>query len=136
MSVKTDFKNREIIADAIVAALNDLQYDEPDVNYEPKADSENVMLGNLTIFAKSKGETGDMRMVIGLDGKLELDADVPEGKESECHRMLTDLQTKVGETVDFNITDWGRAKNYRPEERGGIAKQQVRVHEQIKQRGI
>lgn len=136
MRIKTDFTNREIITDAIVAALTELQYDEPDVNYEAKADSDNALLGNLTIFAKSKGETGDMRMVIGLDGKLDIDSDVPEGKENECHQLLTDLQAKVGETVDFNITDWGRAKNYRPEEKGGIPKQQVRVQEQVKQRGI
>jgi len=134
MQVETDFKNREIIADAIVAALTELQYDEPDVNYEPKENSDNALLGNLTIFAKSKGETGDMRMVIGLDGKLDLDSDVPEGKEGECHRLLTDLQAKVGETIDFNITDWGRAKNYRPEEKGGIARQTVRVQEQVKRR--
>ena len=136
IQTKQQFENREIITDAIVDALNELQYDEPDVNYEPKANSENALLGNLTIFAKSKGETGDMRLVIGLDGKLDLDTDVPEGKEGECHRLLTDLQTKVSDVVDFSIIDWGRAKNYRPEERGGIPKQTVRVQEQVKQRRL
>ena len=130
------FVNREIIADALIAALTNLQYDEPDVNYEPKEGAENAMLGNLTIFAKSKGETGDMRLAVDMDGKIVLDADVPEGKEGECHQMLTDLQTKVGDVLDFNITDWGRAKNYKPDAKGGIPKQRVHVQEQVKQRGV
>ncbi|MDR1384594.1 MAG: hypothetical protein LBJ67_12240 [Planctomycetaceae bacterium] len=134
LQIKKNFENREIIADALIAALNDLQYDEPDVNYEPKEEDANAMLGNLTIFAKSKGETGDIRLAIDLDGKIEIDSDVPEGKENECHRLLTDLQGKIGEVVDFQITDWGRAKNYQPEAGGGMSKLKSQQPQKIKQR--
>jgi hypothetical protein len=135
---KQQFGNREKITDAIVAALNELQYDEPDVNYEPKEGTENTMLGNVTIFAKSKGESGDMRLAIDLDGKVNLEvADIPEGKETECHKAITNLQSLVADTVDFQMTDWGRAKNVKDVHGGGLPpKQRVRVQEQVKQRGV
>jgi hypothetical protein len=50
--------------------------------------------------------------------------------------MLTDLQTKVGDVLDFNITDWGRAKDYKPDAKGGIPKQRVQMQDQVKQRGV
>ncbi|MDR3232598.1 MAG: hypothetical protein LBT46_02840 [Planctomycetaceae bacterium] len=132
---KQQFENREVIADAVIAALNDLQYDEPDVNYEPKEGTENTMLGSVTIFAKSKGESGDMRLAINLDGKVNLDiADIPEGKETECHHRIADLQSKVADTIDLQITDWGQAKNVK--NAGGLPpRQRVQIHEQVKQRG-
>lgn len=133
-NMKKKFEDREIIADAIIAALTDLQYDAPDVNYEPKKDIDNAMLGNLTIFAKAKGETGDLRLSVDLEGKIGIDLDEPEGQESACHQMLTDLQTKVGNVVDFSITDWGRAKDFKPQTTGGI-KIQVQQQEQVRQRG-
>ncbi|MDR0609484.1 MAG: hypothetical protein LBG58_05195, partial [Planctomycetaceae bacterium] len=112
LRIKRQFESREIITDAIVAALNDLQYDEPDVNYEPKEGIDNAMLGNITIFAKSKGESGDIRLAIDLDGKVNLDvAEIAEGNESECYNAITNLQSKVADVVDFQMTDWGRAKN-------------------------
>ena len=132
-NVKKKFEDREIIADTLIAALTDLQYDEPDVNYEPKREIANAMLGNLTIFAKAKGETGDMRLSVDLEGNIGIDSDVPEGQESACHQMLTDLQTKVGDVVDFKITDWGRAKNYKPQTAAGV-KVQVQQQQQIRQR--
>ncbi|MDR1491974.1 MAG: hypothetical protein LBT05_04550 [Planctomycetaceae bacterium] len=132
VQMKQNFENREFIADALIDALQEIQYDKPDVNYEPKEGVENAILGNLTIFAKSKGETGDMRLVIDLDGKIDLDTDVPEGKESECHRLLTNLQEKVGDIVDFKMTDWGRAADYHPNAAGGIPK--IKIQQQIKQR--
>ena len=136
MDNKKRFDSREMIADAIIAALDDLQYDAPDTNYEPVDGIENTMLGNITIFAKSKGNIGDMRLAIDLNGKVDLEvADIPEGKEAECHSAITNLQSKITDIADLQITDWGRAKNYRPEERGGIAKQKVRAQEQVKQRG-
>jgi hypothetical protein len=136
LRIKQQFESREIITDAIVAALNDLQYDEPDVNYEPKEGVDNAMLGNITIFAKSKGESGDMRLAIDLDGKVNLDvAEIPEGKETECHNAITNLQSKVKEVVDFQITDWGRAKNVGDVGAGRLPKQKVQMHEQVKQRG-
>jgi hypothetical protein len=134
---KQQFENREIIADALIAALTDLQYDEPDVNYEPKEGIDNAMLGNITLFAKSKGETGDMRLSIDLDGKVNLEVEnIPEGQEAECHGRLTDLQAKVADTVDFEITDWGRAKNVQPATKRGIPKQRVQEQETVKQRGV
>ena len=132
-NLKKKFEDREIIADALIAALTDLQYDEPDVNYEPKKEIANAMLGNLTIFAKAKGETGDLRLAVDLDGKIGIDSDVPEGQESACHQMLTDLQAKVGDVVDFKITDWGRAKDYTPQTAGSM-KVQVQQQQQVRQR--
>ncbi|MDR0869572.1 MAG: hypothetical protein LBN39_02140 [Planctomycetaceae bacterium] len=136
LETKQHFENREIITDAITAALTDLQYDEPDVNYEPLDGSENAMLGNICIFAKSKGETGDMRLAIGMDGKVNIDVDnIPEGQETECHQRLLDLQSKVSDVVDFDITDWGRAKDVKPVHGDGIrVKQQIRQQEKVRQR--
>lgn len=135
LRTKQKFENREIIADSIAAALQDLQYDEPDVNYEPKDGEENTMLGNITIFAKSKGDAGDMRLAIDLDGTVNLEVtDIPEGKESECHQRLTDLQSKVSDVVDFAITDWGRAKHVKPQSGGTPIKQRVQQQEKVKQR--
>ncbi|GHT18814.1 hypothetical protein FACS1894189_7120 [Planctomycetales bacterium] len=134
---KKRFDSREIIVDAIAAALNDLQYDEPDVNYEPADGLENTMLGNITIFAKSKGKTGDMRLAVDLDGKVDLEVDdIPEGQESECHKAITKLQERVADVANLKITDWGRAKNVKNEPQGGKPRQQVKVQEQIKQRGV
>jgi hypothetical protein len=132
MKLKQQFVNREIIADALVAALTEMRYDEPDVNYEPVEGTDNPMLGNLTIFAKSKGKTGDMRLAVDLDGKVALDADVPEGHEGECIQMLEDLQTKVDDVIDFKITDWGTATGYKP--RGGMPEQKDITREKEKQR--
>ncbi|GHT44703.1 hypothetical protein FACS189454_02810 [Planctomycetales bacterium] len=133
---KQQSDNREKITDAIIAALTDLQYDEPDVNYEPKDGIDNAMLGNITLFAKSKGESGDMRLSIDLDGKINLEVEnIPEGQEAECHGRLTDLQTKVADTVDFEMTDWGRAKNIQAATKGCVPKQRVREQEKMKQRG-
>jgi hypothetical protein len=138
LQTKQKFDQREIIADAITAALTDLQYDEPDVNYEPKDGEENAMLGNITIFAKSKGETGDMRLAIDMDGKVNLEVeDIPEGQESECHQKLTDLQTKVASTIDLEITDWGRASHIKPTSKDGVRVQQkIQQQEKIRQRGV
>jgi CBS-domain-containing membrane protein len=136
LRTKQQFENREIITDAIVAALNDLQYDEPDVNYEPKEGIDNAMFGNITIFAKSKGESGDMRLAIDLEGGMKLDVvGIPEGKESECHNAITNLQSKIKEVVDFDITDWGRAKNVKNTSTGNLPKQKIQIQNQIKHRG-
>ncbi|MDR2762882.1 MAG: hypothetical protein LBB88_09795 [Planctomycetaceae bacterium] len=135
LRLKQQFANREIITDAIVAALTDLQYDEPDINYEPKEGVDNTMLGNVTIFAKSKGEAGDIRLAIDIDGKVDLDvADIPEGKETECHSAITNLQSKVADVVDLQITDWGRAKNVKNLDSGKLPKQKVQINNQVKQR--
>ncbi|MDR2439419.1 MAG: hypothetical protein LBE12_08640 [Planctomycetaceae bacterium] len=136
LRIKQQFESREIITDAIIAALNDLQYDEPDVNYEPTEGVDNAMLGNITIFAKSKGESGDMRLAIDLDGKVNLDvAEIAEGNETECYNAITNLQSKVAEVVDLQITDWGRAKNVDNIGSGILTKQKVQMHDQVKQRG-
>ncbi len=134
---KKRFDSRQSIVGAIINALKDLDYDAPDAKFVPVDGIENKKLGNITIFAKSKGKTGDMRLAIDLNGKVDLGvADVPEGKEAECHNAITNLQTKVADVVDLHITDWGRAKDFQPQEKGGIPKQKVPVQEQIKRRGV
>ncbi|MDR2761166.1 MAG: hypothetical protein LBB88_01040 [Planctomycetaceae bacterium] len=112
---KKRYENREIIADAIINALQSLRYDEPDVNYVQDAEKKfnvNNQLGDLAIFAKAKGESGDMKLQINLDGNVKIDvANIPDGKESECRQTLADLQMKIQDTTDFKITNWGRAEN-------------------------
>ena len=130
---KKRFDSREIIADALEAALMDLLYDKPDIRYEPKEGTDNALLGNLTIFAKSKGENGDMWLAVDLDGNVALDTQVSGGKEGECVQILTDLQTKVGDEIDFKITDWGRATDYKPN-KGGIPEQKDKTREKERRR--
>ncbi|MDR2170804.1 MAG: hypothetical protein LBP59_11730 [Planctomycetaceae bacterium] len=115
---KKRYENREIVADAIIDALQSLRYDEPDVHYIPdtyKKFDVNNQLGDIAIFAKSKGETGDMRLKIELDGSVKIDVeDIPNGNESECRQIITDLQTKIKNVTDLQITNWGRAENTQP----------------------
>jgi hypothetical protein len=44
------------------------------------------------------------------------------------------LQSKVADVVDFQMTDWGRAKNVDNVAAGKLPKQKVQMHEQVKQR--
>jgi len=129
------YESREVIADAIIQALQELRYDAPDVNYrseEGTFSEKNHLFGNMTIFAKSPGTIGDMRLSINLDGKVDLEVDnVPEGKEGECRSRITDLQQKVADVADFQVTDWGRAKNYKPQDLPSLPqKEKVKVKEQ------
>jgi hypothetical protein len=127
------YDSRQVIVSAINAALKDLQYDAPDTKFVPTDGVENTKLGNITIFAKSKGETGDMRLAIDLNGKVNLEvADIPEGKEAECHNAITNLQSKVADIADLQITDWGRAKGVTPEKKGKIP-EKTKVQEQTRQ---
>ena len=128
--LKQQFVNREIIADALVAALTDMQYDKPDVNYEPIAGTDNPMLGNLTIFAKSRGEVGDMWLAVDLDGNVKMNHDYPEENEGDCHRTLTDLQSHVSDVIDLRIAKMPQP----PQPGGGARQQQIKVQEQVRQR--
>jgi len=128
------FDSRQVIARAIVNALKDLEYDTPDVRDVPEDSIENKKLHSISIFAKSKGKVGDMRLVIDLSGKVDLAvADIPEGGEAACHNAITNLQSRVADIANLQITDWGRAEGYILGERTGIPKQTVQVKKQIKQ---
>lgn len=134
---KKRFDSRELVVDAIIDALDDLQYDTPDDNYEPVDGIENTKLGNITIFAKSKGVTGDMRLAIDLNGNVDLEvANIPEGKEAECHNAITNLQSMVADVADLHIDDWGRAKDVSMEEKGEILRQTTQLRQQVKRRGV
>jgi hypothetical protein len=135
---KKRFDSRQYIVAAIIEALNDLEYDAPDAKFVPVGGIENKKLGNITIFAKSKGEIGDMRLVIGLDGKLDLHPDIPEGKEAECHNAITSLQSRVAHIAKLTLTELGILDGYEPIETESIAKQKIqeKVDVQVKQKGI
>ena len=102
---------RQQIATAVMQALYDLGYDTPCFQYAGTgpggADDE---LSDLTIYANHPGRVGDMQMRIGLDGHVDLNVqDIPEGQEVLCHQQLLQLQERLGQDVEFKITNWGRA---------------------------
>lgn len=105
------FDQREVISEAIMNALCAQGYDAPSYYFSEKDGRGNDNeLSNLTIFAKSPGKRGDMRMHINLDGHVDLALEeVPEGQESECVNILNGLRDRLAGEVDFQMTNWGRA---------------------------
>lgn len=101
---------RQIIADAIMNALYDQKYDAPQFYYsEQNKDGIDIELSDLTIFAKSPGQAGDVRMNINLDGKVKLEIEnIAEGEEVRCVSIINELQQQLADDIDFDMTDWGR----------------------------
>ena len=101
---------RQIIADAIMNALYDQKYDAPQFYYsEQNKDGIDIELSDLTIFAKSPGKAGDVRMNINLDGKVKLEIEnIAEGEEVRCVSIINELQQQLADDIDFDMTDWGR----------------------------
>ncbi|MEZ6122333.1 MAG: hypothetical protein R3C49_04035 [Planctomycetaceae bacterium] len=107
------FQQREEIADAIMQALFDQKYDNPEFYFaEQKSNGDDNQLGDLVIFARAPGDKGDMRMQVDLDGHVNLEVqNIPEGEEGLCRQMINGLQEGLAGEVDFQMRDWGRAEN-------------------------
>ena len=131
------FEQREIISEAIMGALYEQGYDAPTYYFNEKdAAGNDRELSDLTIFAKSPGNLGDMRMEVDLEGKVALNMEnVPEGQEAQCVSVLNGLRDRLAGEVDFKMTDWGRAEGDSGKDREvQIQKQKERVQEKQRER--
>lgn len=112
---KVKFDQRQVISDAIMNALYEQGYDAPSFYFAKEvAAGQANQLSDLTIFAKSPGNNGDMRMKVKLDGHVDLEVEnIPVGQEGRCVSIINDLQERLAGDVDFQMTDWGRGENHR-----------------------
>jgi hypothetical protein len=132
---RAKFRQREEIAEAIMNALYEQRYDNPEWYYADKdAEGRENQLSNLVIFAKAPGSKGDMRMSVDLDGHVGLEVqNIPEGEETLCHSLITNLQSGLAGEVDFQMTDWGRAANLR-DARIQVPTGQQKTQEKVRER--
>ena len=102
-------EQREDIAESIMQALCDCEYDTPSY-YQKEEGNE---LSDLCVVAAAPGGVGDMRMRISLDGEVSFEvANIPEGHEQLCVDAVHKMQEKLAEDdVVFNMTNWGRAED-------------------------
>lgn len=102
-------EQREEIAESIMQALYDCEYDTPSY-YQKEEGNE---LSDLCVVAAAPGGVGDMRMRISLDGNVSFEvANIPEGHEQLCIDAVHKMQEKLAEDdVVFNMTNWGRAED-------------------------
>ena len=123
-------ETREAIAQSIMQALYDSNYDSPYYGLE----DENDELSVLDIVAAAPGGVGDMTLKIDLSGNVSFEvANIPDGREQLCHNAILDMQKRLAEDeVSFDMTDWGRAENQNKIRLE--VKQQEKQLEQIKQR--
>ena len=115
------FNRRTELAESIMQALYDSNYDTPCYYFHDEANE----LSDLCVVASAPGGVGDMKMRIGLDGKVKLEvANVAEGHENVCIEKIRAMQERMAENDDvrFDMTDWGRAAN------------QNKVHLDVRQR--
>lgn len=108
---KAASEQRFALAEVIMDALYEQGYDSPTYYYtKQNSDSSDVEFSDLTVFAKSPGKKGDMRLNIDLVGNVKLEVEgIADGEEAVCHQLIQDLQKGVGNEIDFQMTDWGRA---------------------------
>ena len=102
-------QQREEMAQAIMQAFYDANYDTPSYYMQDEADE----LSDLCVVAAAPEGIGDMRMRIGLSGEIKFEVgNIPEGAEQLCIDQIRDLQKRLAESdVRFDVTDWGRAEN-------------------------
>ena len=102
-------RQREEVAQSIMQAFCDANYDTPSYYMQDEADE----LSDLCIVAAAPGGVGDMRMRISLSGETKFEVgNIPEGSEQLCIDQIRDLQKRLAESdVRFDVTDWGRAAN-------------------------
>lgn len=102
-------KQREEIADSIMQALCDCDYDTPNY-YQIEEGNE---LSDFCVVAAAPGGVGDMKLRIALDGNVSFEvANIPEGHEKLCIESVRKMQEKLAEDdICFDVTDWGRAEN-------------------------
>lgn len=121
---KIKFYERNEIKKAIIKALNSQDYDKPTYYYnEELEDGSEAELSDLTIYAHNPAETGDMRVTVNLDGKVNLEIfrydedgneqEVTHQDASSCHQALINMGKElVNSGIDFTVTDWGKAKEF------------------------
>lgn len=128
-------EQRSALTEVIMNALYEQGYDAPTYYYnQQKSDGSDVEFSDLTIFAKAPGERGDMRMNIDLEGKVKLEVEgIAEGEETVCHQLIQDLQKGVGDEIDFQMTDWGRAANVDANAKVAV-RQQEKTQEKTRER--
>ncbi|MDO5580817.1 MAG: hypothetical protein Q4G69_06750 [Planctomycetia bacterium] len=128
-------EERSNLAEVIMNALYEQGYDAPAYYYAKQtSDGKDIEFSDLTIFAKSPGQKGDMRMQIDLAGKVKLEVEgIAEGEEAVCHQLILDLQKGVGSEIDFKMTDWGRAAKVNPDSRIQV-KEQEKIQEKTRER--
>ena len=102
-------QQREEVAQSIMQAFFDANYDTPSYYMQDEADE----LSDLCVVAAAPGGVGDMRMQITLSGETRFEVDnIPEGSEQLCIDQIRDLQKRLAASdVRFDVTDWGRASN-------------------------
>lgn len=100
---------REEIAQSIMQALYDCDYDTPSYYQKDEGDE----LSDLCVVAAAPGGVGDMRLRIALDGNVSFEVEnIPEGHEKLCVESVRRMQEKLAEDdIRFHVTDWGRAEN-------------------------
>ena len=102
-------EQRNEIADSIMQALYDSDYDTPMFYLKDEGDE----LSDLCVVAAAPGGIGNMNLRIGLQGGVKFEvANIPEGREQLCIDSVLNMQKKLAENeINFDVTDWGRAEN-------------------------
>ncbi len=111
---RNKFNERQEIANAIMQALCDANYNAPEFGFAKDENGNDDKLGNLHIFASSPSGIADMKMQIGMDGQVKMEVEnVKEGSEELCVNALKELRSRTQDMgIDFTVTDWGRASNH------------------------
>lgn len=130
---KAKSDQRDVIADAVMNALYEQGYDAPVVYLSEKTQTGGEdRLSDLVIFAKSPGNTGDMRMKVNLDSHVDLEVEnIPAGQEGNCVAIINDLQGRLSDEVDFRMTDWGRATHH--EESSAVVQEKTKVKDRVRE---
>ena len=114
---------RDGIRKAIRDALKALRYDKPEYYFQNVLpDGRSDELSELTIYAHNPAETGNLRLMVDLDGNasLEVYREDADGNELEvtqkdavaCHNAMLDFGRQLETAgIRMNITDWGAAKD-------------------------
>ncbi len=108
------------IADAIMQALCDRNYDTPKFGLMKEGDP----LSGIQVRADvpNRDGCGNLRVDIHLDGRTEFEIEnVVEGEEKLCRDVLGGLSAALAhEGLELDITDWGRAKDAHPRPDEGV----------------
>lgn len=154
---------RDDIRKAIKDALKALKYDKPEYYFQDKLeDGSPDELSGLTIYAHNPADTGNMRLTVDLDSKVQFEIfrEDEQGHELEvtqrdgvaCHNAVLEFGRHLESAgIQLNVTDWGKAKDLpQAQEQGRITwddadpdkkgsrqekeREQTRVKEQEKER--
>ncbi len=117
---RQDSERTRNIADAIMQALCDRNYDTPKFGLMKEGDP----LSGIQVRADvpNRDGRGNIRVDIHLDGRTEFEIEnVVEGEEKLCRDVLGDLSEALAhEGLELDITDWGRAKDKHPRPDEGV----------------